>query len=134
MPTREQAKGRVFEREMALMLGGKRDPMSGRESGHDIVVEPAGIFADWAWEMKRRAAIPNLVTMALAQSEAHIGIGDRRRPAMAMRGDGGRAVVAMYADDFVTWATALAEMGQGSHVRGYARELDRIAAELRRLF
>jgi hypothetical protein len=134
MPTAEQAKGREFEREMAKLLGGKRDPTSGAISGHDLVLEPQGIFADFAWELKRRHAIPNLVSTALAQSQVGIRIGNSRRPAMAMRGDGGRAVVAMYATDFVTWATALSEMGQGSHVRAYARELERIAAEMRRLF
>lgn len=134
MPTAEQNKGRAFEREMAKLLGGKRDPTSGAISGHDIVLEPHGIFADWAWELKRRAALPNLVHNALLQSASHISIGDRRRPAMAMRGDGGRAVVAFWAEDFVTWSEALSEMGQGAYVRQYARQLEKIASEMRRLF
>jgi hypothetical protein len=125
-----RAKGRAFEREVALLFGGKRTPLSGAAGGNDITFEPDGIWADWGMEAKRRARLPVLVTAALDQAEAALPLGTRKRPAVVMREDSGRMVFVAYASDVKTWCEALAEIGESHRLRPLARELRAIAAQL----
>jgi hypothetical protein len=110
---------------VAGVLGGKRTPLSGAVGGGDISLPDDSIFADWSWEAKRRQRLPSLLMDALAQASADIGIGDPRRPAVVMREDRGPAIFICRLDDFVAWALALAEMGNGARVRELIRQMRR---------
>jgi hypothetical protein len=124
-------KGSSFEREIALELGGKRTPLSGASGGGDITLPPDSPWHAFSWEAKRRERLPVLLTGALAQAELDIAIGDPRRPAAAFREDHGRTIVAFYLDDIRRMVEALTDVGGGSRIRELARELERVAQELR---
>jgi hypothetical protein len=91
------------------------------------------VWADWSWEAKRRARLPTLIRAAFLQAETDIAIGDRRRPAVAMREDGGRTIVAFYLDDLRPWVESLAEVGNAGRVRRIAEQIELAARELRRV-
>jgi len=130
--TRSRPKGSAYEREVALAIGGRRTPLSGAVGGGDISLPEGSIFADWSWEAKRRSRLPALVMDALAQAESDIAIGDPRRPAVVMREDRGRSIFVCHLDDFVTWAEALAEIGNGAKVRELVRQMRRDLEQLER--
>ena len=132
MTVNSSAKGRGFERELALELGGKRTPLSGRRGGGDITLPSDSVWQAWSWEAKRRAELPRFLTAVLDQAESDIAIGDPRRPAAAFRADHGRTIVAFYLSDLRPWVEALAELGGGAKVRSLARDLERLAGELKR--
>lgn len=111
------------------MFGGKRTPLSGGIGGGDLSMPSGSIWADWSWEAKRRAKLPALMVRWLSQAETDIAIGDPRRPALVMREDNGKAIVAMYAADLIAWAEALAEIGNASKVRGLLRQAKRVIEE-----
>jgi hypothetical protein len=125
------AKGRAFEREFAATIGARRTPGSGRSGGGDVTPRAGDVWADWSWELKRRARLPALVTEALEQAAADVVIGDRRRPAMAMRADHGQTIVAFYWEDLRTWAEALAEVGRSGEVRRLAAQIESAARQIR---
>lgn len=131
-PINSKRKGSAFERELALELGGKRTPLSGSAGGGDITLPAESVWIAWAWEAKRRAELPRFLTGVLEQAASDIAIGDPRKPAAAFRADHGRTIVAFYLDDLRPWVEAIAELGAGARIRTIARDLDRIAAELRR--
>ena len=131
MSVKSRPKGAAFEREFARAVGGKRTPLSGGAGGNDITFAPGSLWDAWGWEAKRRASLPVFVVKALVQAEAALPIGSRRRPAMAMREDNGRTIVAFYWDDLRPWVQAQAETGRGSRIRELARELERIAQALK---
>ncbi len=130
--SKSRPKGRAFEREVASMFGGKRTPLSGAVGGNDITFDNV-IWNDWGFEAKRRARLPALVTQALKQADMALGIGSIKRPCVVMREDTGDAIFIAWADDVRTWCEALAESGQGPKLRALAKELEVIAAELRKL-
>ncbi len=59
-----------------------------------------------------------------------IGTGDRRKPAVVLVGDRQRPIACFYLEDIASWATALAETGQGMRLRALSRQLRAIAAAL----
>lgn len=121
-----RSKGRAGERQAATILGGKRAPLSGGIAGTGDVL-PGDLFGGFLVEVKRRARLPHLLTSSLAQAQASIAIGDPRRPLVLYREDRGRWMAALWAEDFVSFASALAEVGQGSKIRQHLR---RARAEL----
>jgi hypothetical protein len=131
--TASSAKGRAFEREFAAELGGKRTPGSGRSGGGDVSLPAGSLWGDWSWELKRRARLPAIVSEALEQASGDIAVGDRRRPAVAVREDHGRTIVAFYWDDLRAWVEALAEVGRAGEVRRLAAQIESAAREIRRV-
>ena len=125
-----KAKGRQGEHELAAIFGGKRTPGSGNAGGNDITALPEPYNA-LAMEAKRRAKLPAIATAPLAQA-AYAARGSNLAPLVGYREDGGRWVVAMYAEDFKTFVDAVYETGRGSKLRALAKQLDAISAELRR--
>ena len=130
-PSSAKAKGSRLERDVASVLGGKRTPLSGGSGGGDVSLPTGSIWSDWSWECKQRAALPALITGAMLQANADIRVGDRRRPAVIIREDRGQALFVAHLSDVVTWAEALAEVGNASKVRDLGRQLEGIARELR---
>jgi hypothetical protein len=126
-----KAKGSRFEREIARTLRAKRTPLSGASGGGDVSFPTDSIWADWSMELKRRAKLPAFVTAALRQAAGDIRIGDRRKPAVVMREDGGPAIFVCYLDDLRPWVEALAEVGRAGRVHDLGRQLEAIAHELR---
>lgn len=127
-----KAKGTRYERELALELGGKRTPLSGAGGGGDITLPSDSIWRAFSWEAKRRAALPVFLTKPLEQAASDVAIGDPRKPAVAFRGDHGRTIVAFYLDDLKPLVEALTEVGGGARIRVVARDLERLAEELRK--
>jgi hypothetical protein len=127
-----KVKGSAFERELALMLGGKRTPLSGASGGGDISLPSDSPWRWWSWEAKRRANLPAFIVAALMQAETDVAIGDPRKPAAAFREDGGRVIVAFYLADLIPWIEALVDVGTGGRIRRLASELETIALELRK--
>lgn len=127
-----KAKGTRYERELALELGGKRTPLSGASGGGDITLPADSLWRAFSWEAKRRAALPIFLTKPLEQAAADIAIGDPRKPAVAFRADHSRTIVAFYLDDLRPLVEALTEVGGGARIRVVARDLERLAEELRR--
>lgn len=125
-------KGATVERDVAKMLGGKRMVMSGGShlGGGDISLPSESIFHDFLWEVKARKKLPEIVKIALTQAEFECQ-GSNRRPAGVVKPDGGRPVVYLYLDDFVQWANALAEMGQGQRAKAQLRIVQRALDELK---
>jgi hypothetical protein len=130
-PSSAKAKGTRLEHHVASVTGGKRTPLSGSAGGGDITHPTGTIWHDWSWECKQRKTLPALITGAMAQAQFDIPLGDRRKPAVVIREDRGRALFVAYLDDVVPWAEALAETGQGVKVRQLAKQLLGIAEELR---
>lgn len=120
-----KAKGSKLEREAASVLGGKRAPLSGAVGGGDIWMPSDSIFADWSYEAKARAKLPAYFSQAMKQCEIECR-GSNKRPAIILKEDRGRIMFACYLEDFVQWAQALAELGQGQYVRSLVREARRI--------
>lgn len=127
-----KAKGSAFERELARELGGKRTPLSGAGGGGDVTLPVDSVWSQWSWEAKRRAELPVFLTKPLQQAASDLAIGDPRRPAVAFREDNGRTIVAFYLDDLRPWVEAIAELGAGAKIRTLARDLERLALEIRR--
>lgn len=125
-----KAKGSGFERELALALGGKRTPLSGGSGGGDVTLPSDSVWRAWSWEAKRRAKLPVLITAAMQQAESDIAVGDPRRPAVAMREDNGRTIVAFYLEDLTAWVDALSELGNGPRVRRIAQQIEQAARDL----
>lgn len=130
-----KAKGSEFEREIATLTGGKRTPGSGAMGGGDITHDADNIWSAFSHECKRRKALPRLLLDALAQADYDSrSIGDNRPSIVWAREDGSREAYAfLRARDLVTFAEALADVGHGSKLREYARQLQTIAAEIRRM-
>jgi hypothetical protein len=125
-------KGGRFEREFAHTIGGaKRTPLSGASGGGDISFEAGALWGDWSWELKRRQKLPVSITDAMYQAAGDIALGDRRRPAAAMREDGGKTIVLFYWHDLQPWVEAIAEVGRAGRVRDLGKQLEAIAHELR---
>lgn len=131
MSLNAKRKGSAFEREVSRSLGGKRTPLSGADGGGDVSLPTGSIWADWSWELKRRAKLPVFVVEALRQAATDIRIGDRRKPAVVMREDHAPAIFVCYLDDLVPWVEAIAEVGRAGRVRDLGRQLEAIAHELR---
>lgn len=118
--------GRRKEQEVAKLMGGRRNVMSGGSvmGGGDLVFASDDPFNDWSWEVKARKLLPEIVKLALRQAEAEGGA--RKRPAAVICPDGvaiERAVVYFYLGDFVTWARALAEVGSGWKLKAIVRQM-----------
>jgi hypothetical protein len=129
MTVHVKAKGRTGEHEVAALVGGKRNVMSGAIGGNDVV-DARAPYDGLAIEVKRRAKLPAIATAPLAQA-AYAATGSGRLPAVFYREDHGRWIVAMYAEDFTTWVDAIHEVGQAGRVRAIGRELERLGHELR---
>lgn len=131
-----RARGAAKEREIAQILGGKRNVMSGGSplGGGDIAFDAKvpNIFADFIWEVKYRAKQPEWLRKSLLQAAAEGGIGHRKHPAAVLCAPQQRTIVAFYLQDFVDWSRALAEVGQGSHLRSVIRQIRRQLDELER--
>lgn len=125
-------KGRKGEHEVARLIGGKRQVLSGAIEGTNDVVSPE-ILASFAIEVKRRKVLPNLLTSALAQA-AYSVRGSNKKPMVFYREDNGRWMVSCYGDDFMEFVNALAEVGNGYKlkqiVRGIRRDLDELESSL----
>jgi hypothetical protein len=128
-PASISAKGRTGEHEVAAMVGGKRNVLSGAVGGNDVI-DARAPYDGLAIEVKRRARLPAIATEPLAQA-AYAARGGGRLPAVFYREDGGRWIVAMYAEDFTTWVDAIHEVGGRSRVRAIGRELETIGRELK---
>lgn len=126
------AKGTRTERETASLLGGKRMVRSGALGGGDIALPMGSIFNDWIWEVKSRAKLPGYFTLAMKQAEYECR-GTARRPAVILKEDRGRIMFTAYLEDFVQWAEALAEMGQGSQARSVIRQMRNQLDQLERM-
>lgn len=127
-----KAKGSRFERELALALGGKRTPLSGGAGGGDVTLPTDSKWRAWSWEAKRRAKLPVLISGAFDQAEADLAVGDYRRPAVALREDHGRTVVAFYLEDLIAWVDALEEVGNAPKLRRLAQQAEAALTEIRR--
>lgn len=129
-----RAKGARREREVAIAMGGKRTPMSGGSvlGGGDIVFPNTDPFADFVWEVKSRAKVPEIVGIALKQAQLEAGK-SFKKPAGVIIADNSPAIVTFYLEDFVQWARALAEMGSGSRVKSLLRDARKILDEIERM-
>lgn len=119
-PASAKAKGSRFEREIAALFGGKRNVLSGAAGGGDITAMSPP-YDGLMFECKARAKLPAIATAPLAQAAAaarHLP----QYPAVAYKEDGGRAVIAMYAEDFRGFVDAVAEIGNGNRVRTLMRQ------------
>lgn len=124
-------KGRRVEQDLARRMGGKRMVMSGGSNlgGGDLIFPADNIFSDWLWEVKARKVIPEIIHKALKQAEVEAS-GSRKKPAAIIVGDNKDPVVCFYLEDFIQWTQALAEVGNGSHLKALARDARRIIEEI----
>lgn len=131
--------GADVERRVAALMGGKRSVMSGGShlGGGDLTFMPDNIFADFSWEVKRRAKTPQIIREALAQAQVEIqATGARKMPAAIIVSAGigpanvDKAVVAMQLGDFVNWTQALAEVGQSADLKARVRAIIRDLKEM----
>ena len=128
-PSSAKAKGSKLEREAANVLGGKRMPLSGAVGGGDVLLPSDNIFNDWMWEAKSRKKLPYYFTQAMLQCGLACQ-GSNKRPAILLREDRGKILFACYLEDFVSWAQALAEVGQGQNIRSMVRQARRILDDI----
>lgn len=133
MAIASKRKGSAYERELARTLSVKRTPLSGADGGNDLTIPEDHIWADWGIEAKRRKMLPASILSWLAQAEYALPIGSQKKPAVVMRQDHGRSIFVAYFDDVLSWSSALAETGQGHKARTLARQLEAVAAELRKI-
>lgn len=131
MSVSAKAKGSAYERQLARQLGVKRTPLSGADGGNDLMIPDGHLLDPWGIEAKRRKKLPASIVSWLAQAEYALPVGSMRKPAVIMREDRGRSIFVAYLDDVMAWATALADTGSGKRHRDLARQLERIAAELK---
>lgn len=128
MSLNSRNKGRRGEYEVARLIGGKRQALSGAIEGTNDVVPPE-ILASWAIEVKRRKVLPNLLTEALAQAAAATK-GSMKKPMVFYREDNGRWMVAAYGDDFMQFVSALAEVGNGYAIKAQVRSIKRALSDI----
>lgn len=121
-------KGRRGEHEVARLVGGKRQVLSGAIDGTSDVVSPE-VLSSFAIEVKRRKVLPNLLTGALDQA-AYSVRGSGKKPMVFYREDHGRWMVACYGEDFMEFVNALAEVGNGYKIKGLVRSVRRILDEI----
>src|SRR4051812_25480966 len=81
-------KGSRVEREVAVIVGGKRTPLSWGAGGNDITTRDDSLFNVWGIEVKARATLPVLISAAMTQAEVALPIGSPRRPAVVLKADG----------------------------------------------
>jgi hypothetical protein len=117
-----KAKGSKLERDAAKILGGKRMVLSGAVGGGDIALPSDSIFNDWSWEAKSRARLPAYFTLAMKQAELECR-GTSKRPAIILKEDRGNIMFCAYLNDFVQWAQALSEVGQGAQIKSTIRQI-----------
>jgi hypothetical protein len=122
--------GSGFERRFGKTAGGKRTPRSGAAGGGDVSFPVGALWADWSWELKERASLPKSLTTWLGQAQSDIRIGDRRRPALALRETGGQTIVVFQWDDLRVWTEALVEIGNSAKLRTLVRQLQRQVQEI----
>lgn len=131
-PQSAKAKGTKLEREAAQIMGAKRAPLSGAVGGGDIWFPMGSIFNDWLVEAKSRAALPKYFNLGMKQAEFECR-GTAKRPAVILKEDRGRIMFTCYLEDFVQWAEALAEMGQGAQARSVIRQMRNHLDQLERM-
>lgn len=129
VPNSSYQKGARLERETARIMGGKRMPLSGAQGGGDIRLPAESIYNDWLVEAKSRARLPAYFSAAMKQAELECK-GTRKRPAIILREDRGKIMVAFLLEDFVQWSSALAEMGQGQKVKSLVRDARRVLDQI----
>lgn len=124
-------RGAEIEREVAHLMGGKRNVMSGGSvlGGGDLVFPADSVFHDWLWEVKARKLVPEIIKLALEQARLE-STGTLKKPAAVIRAENSKPVVVFYLEDFVPWIEALTEMGQGARIKTLVRDMRRIMDEL----
>ena len=128
-----KAKGSRVEREVAAIMGGKRTPMSGAIGdalAADVTFPRDSVFSPLHVEVKARAMIPAYVTAAYLQAKA--ACSSLKSPAVVIKQDRGNPFVFMDLAEFVTFTTALSEVGAGYRIKSLAREARRTLEEIER--
>jgi hypothetical protein len=103
-------------------MGGKRSPLSGAVGGGDIWFPADSLWNDWLVEAKSRARLPAYFTLAMKQAELECR-GTSKRPAIILKEDRGNIMFCAYLNDFVQWAQALSEVGQGAQIKSTVRQI-----------
>lgn len=114
-----------FEREIATLFGGKRQPMSGAQGGGDIKSSSLDApFDGLVFECKLRARLPAIATEPIAQAKVEASRSGRY-PIVAYKESSGSAIVVMYARDFHDYVAAVHEVGNAAVLKTRIRELKR---------
>lgn len=129
-PASAKAKGRKLERDAAAVLGGKRTPLSGATGGNDVTLPSASIFGELAIETKARKRMSwTVIDQAMSQARS-ASRGGNKIPAVVTKEDGGKPMIHLDLAEFVQWATALSEMGNGYAAKRLLTQIRRGIDEL----
>ena len=120
--------GSRFERRVAKLSGGKRRPLSVDDTPIGGILEP-----NFRIESKWGVSVPKFFWDAYRQAEGNGAIGDNRPSAVIVGKAYENPLFIAKLTDVLSVMGALAETGRGPKLREFARQLDSISAELRRI-